>query len=143
MENTFIQMLYPIHPKLVHFPIALMVSAMGMQALGVFFKKDPWCKCAWLMFILAVLSMPIVILSGLLEVNRLHLRHPVLNFHRLAAFWTVGISWISLPFLWFMRNKENFSIMFLILLIIISGLLGLTSHQGGRMVYEYGAGVNQ
>jgi len=49
MENTFIQMLYPIHPKLVHFPIALMVSAMGMQALGVFFKKDPWCKGAWLM----------------------------------------------------------------------------------------------
>ncbi len=34
MENTFVQMLYPIHPKLVHFPIALIVSAMGMQGLG-------------------------------------------------------------------------------------------------------------
>jgi uncharacterized membrane protein len=39
MENTFLQMLYPIHPKLVHFPIALIVSAMGMQGIGFFCVK--------------------------------------------------------------------------------------------------------
>lgn len=145
MENTFIQMLYPIHPKLVHFPIALMVSAMGMQALGVSFKKDPWCKGAWLMFILAILSMPIVILSGLLEADRLHLHHPVLNAHKLFAFLAAGISWVALPFLWRMRHNgiRSFQIIFLILLISVSVLLGLAAHQGGRMVYEYGVGVSQ
>lgn len=64
MENTFVQMLYPIHPKLVHFPIALMVSATGLQALGIFFKKDSWNKGAWIMFILGVIAIPIVSLPG-------------------------------------------------------------------------------
>ena len=97
-------MLYPLHPKLVHFPIALIVSAMGMQMLGVLFKKDSWCKSAWLMFILAAISMPIAILSGLWEADRLNLHHPVLNEHKLYAFWGTGIAWTSFPFLWFLQH---------------------------------------
>ncbi|MBF0504739.1 MAG: hypothetical protein HQL14_06510 [Candidatus Omnitrophica bacterium] len=145
MDNSLVGFLYPLHPKLVHFPIALIISAMGMQMLGVLFKKDSWCKGAWLMFILAVLSMPLVIFLGLLEVDRLHLHHPVLNAHKLFAFWSAGLSWIALPFLWFMRYKgiRNFQIIFLILLTTVSVLLGLTAHQGGKMVYEYGVGVSQ
>ena len=145
MENSLIGLLYPLHPKLVHFPIALMVSAMGMQALGMFFKNDSWCKGAWLMFTLGLLAMPIVILSGLLEADRLHLHHPVLNAHKLFAFWAAGISWTALPLLWFMRHKgiRSFKIIFLIVLISASVLLDLAAHQGGRMVYEYGVGVSQ
>ncbi len=144
MENTLIAALYPIHPKLVHFPIALMVSAMGMQAMGVFLNRDSWCKSAWLMFILAVLSMPVIILSGLFEANRLNLHHPVLNAHKLFAFLAAGISWTALPLLWFIRRKgmRFFQIIFLILLIGVSTLLGMAAHQGGRMVYEYGVGVS-
>ena len=97
------------------------------------------------MFVLAVIAMPVVVLSGLFEADRLHLHHPVLNAHKLFAFWAMGISLAALPFLWFMRvkNSKFFQIIFLIILFAVSTLLGLAAHQGGRMVYEYGVGVSQ
>jgi len=132
-----------LHPKLVHFPIALIISAMGMQALGLFFKKDSWCKSAWIMFVLAVLSMPVVVLAGLWEAQRLHLHHPVLDMHKRFAFSAMWLSIGVLPVLWFIRHKKGFQIVFLIILIMVSMLLGLAAQQGGRMVYEYGVGVSQ
>ncbi len=145
MENTFIQMLYPIHPKLVHFPIALIISAMGMQGLGCLLRKDFLRNGAWLMFILGALSMAIVVWSGLFEADRLHLHHPVLTVHKQFAFAAMWISLGVLPILWVMRFKNTriFQATFLIVLIIVSSLLGLAAHQGGRMVYEYGVGVSQ
>lgn len=143
--ETFLQMLYPIHPKLVHFPIALIISAMGMQGLGLFLRKDFLRNGAWLMFILGVLSMSVVIWSGLWEADRLHLNHPILTAHKQFAFAAMWLSLGFLPVLWIMRFKNNkfFQILFLISLVIISSLLGLAAHQGGRMVYEYGVGVSQ
>ncbi|MCB9772643.1 MAG: hypothetical protein H6754_08870 [Candidatus Omnitrophica bacterium] len=145
MENTFIQMLYPIHPKLVHFPIALVISAMGMQGLGCLFRKDFLRNGALLMLILGVLSMSVVMWSGLLEAERLHLNHPVLTAHKQFAFAAMWSSLVALPILWVLRSKniKIFQIVFLIVLIIVSSLLGLAAHQGGRMVYEYGVGVSQ
>lgn len=143
MDNSLITMLYPIHPKLVHFPIALVVSAMGMQALGVVFNKDHFRQGAWLMFVLAVLSMPVVVLSGLWEADRLHLSHPVLTLHKRFALIAMWLSIIALPIFWFIRNNKMFPIIFFVFLITVSGLLAFTAHQGGRMVYEYGVGVSQ
>lgn len=145
MENTFIQMLYPIHPKLVHFPIALIISAMGLQGLGCLLRKDSLRNGAWLMFILGVLSVLVVVWSGLLEADRLHLHHPVLTLHKQFAFAAMWLSLGVFPFLWILRSKNMmiFQLVFLVVLIIISSLLGLAAHQGGRMVYEYGVGVSQ
>ena len=145
MDSSLLMVLYPIHPKLVHFPIALAVSAMGMQGLGLFLKKDFLCKGAWLMFVLAVIAIPVIIFSGLLEADRLHLHHPVLTVHKNFAFAAMWLSLIFLPVLWCMRAKNNnfFQIIFLIVLFAVSILVGLTAHQGGRMVYEYGVGVSQ
>ena len=145
MDNTFIQMLYPIHPKLVHFPIALVVSAMGMQGLGCLLRKDFLRNGAWLMFILGVLSIPVIVWSGLFEADRLHLNHPVLTAHKQFAFAALWISLGALPILWVMRSKgiRIFQVSFLVVLIVVSSLLGLAAHQGGRMVYEYGVAVSQ
>ena len=145
MENTWLQMLYPIHPKLVHFPIALIIGAMGMQGLGCLWRNDFLCNGAWLMFILGVLSMPVIVWSGLSEAAYLHLNHPVLTAHKQFAFAAMWFSLGVLPVLWVMRFLEirMFQIVFLIVLMIVSSLLGLAAHQGGRMVYEYGVGVSQ
>ena len=145
MDNTLIGMLYPIHPKLVHFPIALMISAMGMQGLGLILRKDILRNGAWLMFVLGVLSVPVIVWSGLLEADRLHLNHPVLTAHKQFAFAAMWVSLGALPVLLIIRSKniKLFQNVFLFALILVSSLLGLAAHQGGRMVYEYGVGVSQ
>lgn len=145
MESTLITMLYPIHPKLVHFPIALVIGAMGMQGLGCFWRSDFIRNGAWFMFVLGTLSLPVVVCSGLWEAAHLHLNHPVLTAHKQFAFAAMWLSWAALPVLFVMRFIDNklFQIVFLMSLIIISSLLGLAAYQGGRMVYEYGVGVSQ
>ena len=97
------------------------------------------------MFVLAVIAIPVVIFSGLFEADRLHLHHPVLTAHKNFAFAAMWLSLISIPILWFMRakNYKFYQIMFFIVLFVVSTLVGLAAHQGGRMVYEYGVGVSQ
>lgn len=143
--DSLTALLNPLHPRLVHFPIALVISAMGIEASGLLLKKDSWCKAAWLMFVAAVISMPMVILSGLYEANRLHLHHPVLNEHRTYAFLGGGVSLAGMLFLWFIRARKNtiFPMVFFAVLVVSSVLLTLAAYEGGRMVYEYGVGTNQ
>ncbi len=140
-----LELFLPLHPKLVHFPIALFISALGVQILGMLFKKDNLYQAAWMMFILAVISTPIVILSGLWEEKRLGLAHPTLDEHKNFAFLTLWISLAVTPVLWFLKakNVQVFRVVFLILLIVIGALVTLAAHYGGEMVFEAGVGVNQ
>ena len=135
----------PIHPKLVHFPIALMFCAAGMQALGLVFRKETWRAAAWTMSAMAAVAMPIVALSGLWEADRLHLHHPVLEEHKQWAFAALWSSLASAAVLWFLRSRNNkvFQLLFLAAALGISFLLFSAAREGGEMVYEYGVGVSR
>ena len=134
-----------LHPKVIHFPIALFIGAVGMEALSLLFKKDNLHWTAFHMYILATVITPFVVLTGLQEVEHLHLGHPILTIHKNFGLLTMCISLLSLPILWIV-NKQNPKILravFLIFLLIIATFVTVTGHNGGRMVYEYGVGVDQ
>ena len=42
-----------LHPKVIHFPIALFLGAMGMEVLSLIFRKDNLHRTAFHMYILA------------------------------------------------------------------------------------------
>ena len=134
-----------LHPKLVHFPIALMFSAAGMQMLGLVFNKETWRNAAWTMFVMAVIALPITALSGLWEADRLHLRHPILEEHKQWAFAALWSSLAALPALWFLKSKNNkvFQVLFLAAALAVCVLLFLAGREGGEMVFEYGVGVSR
>ena len=134
-----------LHPKLVHFPIALMFSAALMQALGLAFNKEAWRGAAWTMFIMAVIALPVTALSGLWEADRLHLHHPVLEEHKQWAFTALWSSLTALPMLWFLKSKNNkvFQVLFLAAALAVCVLLFLAGREGGEMVFEYGVGVSR
>ena len=137
--------LFPLHPKLVHFPIALMFGAAGLQALGLAFKKETWRAAAWTMFILAVITMPAAALPGLWEADRLHLHHRVLEEHKSYAFAALWSSLAVLPVLWSLKSRNNkvFQFLFLAMALGVSFLLASAAREGGEMVYEYGVGVSR
>lgn len=138
-----LESLIPLHPKLVHFPIALFVGALGFDVLSFLFKKEGLHKTALNMYILAALITPLVVRTGIWEAERLNLSHPILEIHKKFALWAMWGSLMSLPVLWFIKKEapKYFRIVFLILLIGVVGIVSLASHNGGRMVYEYGVGV--
>lgn len=135
---------FHFHPILVHFPIALFISAMGLEILAIVFKKENLQEASWLNFILAVLITPLVVLTGWQEARHLHLSHKVADIHKIFAFWTFGISSILAIGLWLIKkkfSKKLFRILFFISLILVVALVSICGYYGGRLVYEYGIGV--
>jgi uncharacterized membrane protein len=131
------------HPMLVHFPVALFVCALGLEAVSLIFKKERLHATAVVIYILAALSTPFAALTGLWEAWELHLNHPVLNLHRTFAFWTMGVSLVSLAVLGMVRKRapSRFRLLFILFAVTTAMLVSLAAHNGGRMVFEYGIGV--
>jgi len=133
----------PLHPMVVHFPIALFMTALGLEATSIIFKKESLHKSALYLYIIAALMTPFVVRTGLWEEARLNLNHPVLYWHRTFALWTMWSSLMSLPVLWFIKKEcqRYFRIIFVVFLLVVVSFVSLAGYNGGRMVYEYGVGM--
>lgn len=140
-----LDLLIPLHPKVIHFPIALFVSALIFDGLSFIFRKEGLHKTAVNIYVFAALLTPLIVRTGLWEEERLGLSHPVLDTHRLFALWMMWVSLMSLPVLWFIKKEciRFFRPLFFIILIGVTVFVGVAAHNGGRMVYEYGVGVEQ
>jgi len=134
-----------LHPMIVHFPIALFITALGLDVCSFIFKKKSLHQTAVQIYIFAALCSPLVVQTGLWAAEEHHLKHPVLDKHRFFALWTMWGSIVSLPFLWVVKNffKRYFRAAFLIFLILMASFVSLTGYNGGRLVYEYAIGVEE
>lgn len=122
-----------IHPIVVHFPIALFISALGMEVLSLVFKKENLHKSAWVNYVLGVIAAFFAILTAWIENEQI--KHPVFYTHRMLGYLTFAISFAGL----IVSRKSN--VIFLTFLIIVAVLIAITGFYGGRLVYEYGVGV--
>ncbi len=133
----------PFHPVVVHFPIALFISALFFKLAGLAFRKESFQNTAVYLYVFAALITPWIVRSGGWEADRMNLHHPLLDAHERFALWTMWTSLMSLPVLWFIRKEypKYFSIIFLVVVLLTAGCVVLTGDRGGRMVYEYGVGM--
>lgn len=137
------ELLAPIHPKLVHFPIALFISALLLEIISLIARKEDWHRCALILYTAAALLTPVVVRTGMWEVDRIRLSHPILTSHRLFALWTMWVSLMSLPVLYFLNRERPGWVkpLFVVLLLAVAVLVTFAGHYGGTMVYEYGVGT--
>lgn len=145
MNEFLTEVFIPLHPKVVHFPIALFITAFLFEILSLVSKKEALHKSALTIYMAATLLTPLVVATGLWEEKRLHLHHPLLERHELSGLLTMGISLISLPIIWFIKKRAAlfFRTIFLMFLILITLSVTITAHLGGEMVYEYGIAVEK
>ena len=145
MDLFSIQHVHLLHPKVIHFPIALFIGAMGMEVLSLVFKKDNLHWTAFHMYVFATVITPFVVLTGLQEAEHLHLSHPILTIHRNFALLTMWGSLVSLLILWLAKKKgeKALRIIFIFFLLMLAIFVSIAGHNGGRMVYEYGVGTEQ
>jgi uncharacterized membrane protein len=138
----------PLHPSLVHFPIALLLTG---AAAAILFRL--WGRPAgeqWGVYALLagwVLVIPALI-TGLIDKNALPPDSPenqLANIHTTGMFLMWGLYGLALYLQHIWRKQAALGggrlWVWLGLLVAASVTLILAGHQGGRLVYELGVGV--
>lgn len=142
-----VQHLQNIHPLVIHFPIALLITAALFYGLAWVFRSNRLAFAGFIVLIVGTLSAGAAVGTGLycqegVMVSR-SVRQHLLNSHEKLMLSTLGLSvvlaiWaaISQPF-----PKKGRSI-FLLILLVLLGIMSVGADYGARMVYDYNAGGN-
>lgn len=138
---------HPLHPMIVHFPIALLITSVLFDAASHIFKRDSLRDGAlWLLILGLVGGIAATIAGDWAEeaAEKAGIAESLIETHETLAFITMGI--FGLLFLWrlFLRNQFTGQLLAMYLLIATVGIgtLTATGYYGGDLVYEQGAGVN-
>lgn len=137
----------PLHPATVHFPIALLFVVLGLCLWQLVYKQVPEVsKLTFYLFALTEFALLMTVLTGRasgLDLSPSPELKEVLNLHEILGYtvvWANGLLVIWM-YLRHHRWKRGELVAFAIILTLICGLMTASSHLGGRMVYEFGAGV--
>ena len=94
---------------------------------------------------MAVLLSPLVVQTGHWEEEKLQIHHRVFELHETFATWTMWMGLVALAVLWLVKKRfdKYFRTVFLVFLLCCAVLVSLTAYNGGRLVYEYGIGIEE
>lgn len=137
-----------IHPIVVHFPIALLITATFISFLAILYKskrKELITVLYWIL-LLGGISILIALFSGLYEAGRVvhnEAIHEIMEVHELLGYIITGA--FSIIALWVIVRKQKIKIKELVVIAFLllgsSSVLVYSAYLGGKMVYEQGAGV--
>ncbi len=144
-----LEMMPTAHPIFVHFTVALLFVAAALFILGTIFAKQPWAQTAlrvahvnlWLGAIFTIGTVT----AGLYAYNTVNHdtpSHLAMTNHREWALPTAAL-FIGLA-IWSIiiyRRSLRVGMVFLAMLMLASGALGVTAWKGGELVYTHGLGV--
>ncbi|MEO8016850.1 MAG: DUF2231 domain-containing protein [Pseudomonadota bacterium] len=133
---------HPLHPMLVHFPIALWTCALGADVAGMFVSGVAPAGIAYGASALGCLSGFIAMLAGILDFAKLAKGSPardtaVSHMMVMGAAWLIFLSGLALrgypppspaPVAAFVLTAIGFAVM------------AAGAWMGGRLVYEFGVG---
>ena len=135
--------LYLLHPAVVHFPLALLLTGLGTAAADAWSKRRPWLADAtsWLLW-LGTASAWAALGLGLLAIRTAPHVPPAWETvadHQMFAFWTVGI--FTTLSIWRWRWRERLPIIFLTAWLGGALILGVTAYYGGELVFTHNMGT--
>lgn len=158
MDELDIAALLPrsLHPLVVHFPIALLLTAAVFDAACLIFRRFLWLdRAATALLALGGATLGAAYLTGQRAADTAGAvtgaAQGVLAEHKDLALLTLGataaaivmrlfVSWLGRDDL-----EVHIGIFRLLALILVFGvvfLLVLTAHHGGRLVFDFGIGVS-
>jgi uncharacterized membrane protein len=146
MEINF---LADIHPRVVHFPIALLATYSILEIVGVLFKKEFISKSALLILCIGVVTSLLAVLTGNQAASDFTFwteeSSTVLNDHHTFATFLLWFSAIVCGLRIYFTVTKKFSgkikYIFLILSLVILYLIYQTGSYGGDLVKRFGIGT--
>ena len=138
----------PLHPILIHFPIALLVAGLGIDVAGWLLGSDWLRRSALLLLILGALGTAAAVWSGSSQ-EEIIVKTPdierTLETHSdsgEATMWFfLGVAAVRAGVVRRRKLTPGVHALFILLWLVGAGLLVRTAYYGGEMVYEHGAGV--
>jgi uncharacterized membrane protein len=147
LETNF---LTDIHPKIVHFPIALLATYSTLEIIGIIFKKEFITKSALLVLCLGVLTALLAVLTGNQAATNFVFwtdeSLALLNNHQTSATYLLWVSAIVCGLRIYIVIKKKFvgwiKYVFLVFAISILFIVYRTGIYGGDLVKKYGIGTD-
>jgi len=135
---------HPLHPALIHFPVAALIGLMATDMAFIMTGDAFWARAGLWLVGVGALGAAISGLAGLIDLVT------VRQIRRLVTAWCHGVLAVMLLSLaslnWLLRYVvgEAAAIMpwGLFLSLISGGLIAITAYLGGQLVYEYAVGVD-
>jgi len=147
------EFLAQLHPKIVHFPVALLSVYVLLELIGVIFRKDFFSKTAHLILFLGVLAALAAVLTGNQAEDVAHqwaklganINLDAIETHSTYAnisLWYFAALLVLRTFL-VIKKKFNGSVKYFIAVLSIVGFFFIfqTGLYGGKLVYDYGIGT--
>lgn len=137
-----------IHPIVVHFPIALLITAVAANVVMVILKREPSPTVSWL-YVLGTLGLVAAYFSGRAAVDSVLLPAPAQSIQTDHADWAlktlIAFAIVAIARLVLLRLGK-LSATAVGALSAAGGIVGLvlitlTGDLGGRMVFQHGVGV--
>lgn len=140
-----------VHPMLVHFPIAVYITALALDFVMLFWKKDWLRKSVTTLFVFAALVALITYLSGkqAIDIVSVPMRaeltasnHADWGLYTLLYFG--GYALIRSVLFWKELDRRRV----VAILLFCGSLAGAalifkTADLGGKLVYKYGVGIQK
>ena len=139
-----------VHPMMVHFPIALLITAVAADLVDVVFRRPNWlAPMATFLYVAGAVSAGVAYWTGFRAAAAVFvpgMAHPMIDDHRMWALATVaaaGILALSRVTIYLTGHNRIKGVR---LGLAVAGLAVLvlvqqTAERGARLVYEQGVGV--
>jgi len=147
------EFLAELHPRIVHFPIALFILYFLFEITGILLKKDYLSKAAFIILILGIIMAVVAVLTGnqayevakqsiknISGLNELIVQHETNATITLWYFFFVLI--LRTYILVKKKFETNLKYIFIILGLIGCYLIYITGIHGGNLVFNHGIGTN-
>jgi len=138
----------PLHPAVIHFPIALAMVAVLVESLARIPRWRVLESAAVLLIVLAALGSVAAVVTG----NAAHDEavipagaHDLVAQHEEVgeiAMWSlVALAVVRVVLAWSRRFVGAIPWAYLLLVAAASGVVGYNGHLGGRLVFDHGVGT--
>lgn len=140
----------PVHPALVHLPIALVMLSVGADSLARLNRKEAMRgtlrQIGFWSLVLGLIGGLLTVAAGYLDLNRASLNaetHSYVDLH-VKTGWALAIALAVLTFWrWSIRWRGQLTIgrAYLTAAFLVLALVFFQGWFGGELVYSHGAGV--
>lgn len=143
-----LEALLPLHPRVVHFPVALTLTGVLFLAVGLWRRQERWWGYGQISLLLGWVGVLAAVVTGLVDQARAPQDAAVtavINQHITAGIALLVAAGLALY--WPLRDKRLLANTtatrwsYLALLALVALLVALEGWLGGRLVYDLGVGV--